>query len=262
MCWEVVSGTRPALAREAPRHRLLDGQRRDRARGGCAARAGRGRLPRLPGQRRRRGRARCDACHHGGRRAGGLRARTAGAPRHGKDGHASRAEWRGQAAKATNQIMCAGVIQAVAEAMAFARAEGLPLDKLIETLGKGAGSSWYFVNRAPNMVRGSFPAGFRVRLHEKDLRICRDMAARRGVQLPVDRDDAAALPEPHRAGITAMRTSRASTASRRRSSTQRNPASIRQPADHEPPGVRRSAAPAPSSICRTSARRRRCSPSC
>jgi len=91
----------------------------------------------------------------------------------------------GQAAKATNQIMCAGIIQAVAEAMAFAKAEGLPLDKLIDTLGQGAGSSWYFVNRAPNIVRGSYPAGFRVRLHEKDLRICREMAARHGVSLPV-----------------------------------------------------------------------------
>ena len=91
----------------------------------------------------------------------------------------------GQAAKATNQIMCAGVIQAVAEAMAFAKAEDLPLDKLIETLGKGAGSSWYFVNRAPNIVRDSYPAGFRVRLHEKDLKICREMAARHGVQLPL-----------------------------------------------------------------------------
>jgi 3-hydroxyisobutyrate dehydrogenase len=91
----------------------------------------------------------------------------------------------GQAAKATNQIMCAGIIQAVAEAMAFAKAEGLPLDKLIDTLGKGAGSSWYFVNRAPNILRGTYPPGFRVRLHEKDLKICRDMAARHGVQLPV-----------------------------------------------------------------------------
>ncbi len=91
----------------------------------------------------------------------------------------------GQAAKATNQIMCAGVIEAVAEAMAFAHAQGLPLDKLIETLGQGAGSSWYFVHRAPNMVRGSYPAGFRVRLHAKDLLICRDMAARFGVSLPV-----------------------------------------------------------------------------
>ena len=91
----------------------------------------------------------------------------------------------GQAAKATNQIMCAGIIEAVAEAMAFARAQGLPLEKLIDTLGKGAGSSWYFVHRAPNMVRGSYPPGFRVRLHEKDLGICRDMAARFGVALPL-----------------------------------------------------------------------------
>lgn len=91
----------------------------------------------------------------------------------------------GQAAKATNQIMCAGIIEAVSEAMAFARAQGLPLDKIVDTLGKGAGSSWYFVHRAPNMVRGAYPAGFRVRLHAKDLTICRDMAARFGVALPV-----------------------------------------------------------------------------
>lgn len=91
----------------------------------------------------------------------------------------------GQAAKATNQIMCAGIIQAVGEAMAFAHAEGLPLDRLIELLGKGAGSSWYFVNRAPFMAHEQYPAGFRVRLHAKDLRICRDMAARHGAQLPV-----------------------------------------------------------------------------
>jgi 3-hydroxyisobutyrate dehydrogenase len=91
----------------------------------------------------------------------------------------------GQAAKATNQIMCAGIIQAVAEAMAFAKAENLPLDRLIETLAKGAGSSWYFVNRAPYMAKNDFPAGFRVRPHDKDLRICKAMAARHGAALPV-----------------------------------------------------------------------------
>jgi 3-hydroxyisobutyrate dehydrogenase len=91
----------------------------------------------------------------------------------------------GQAAKATNQIMCAGIIQAVAEAMAFAQAHELPLDKLVDTLGKGAGGSWYFVHRAPNMIRGSYPPGFRVRLHAKDLGICRDMAAQFGVALPI-----------------------------------------------------------------------------
>ena len=35
------------------------------------------------------------------------------------------------------------------------------------------------------MARGEYPAGFRVRLHDKDLRICREMAARRGAILPV-----------------------------------------------------------------------------
>src|SRR5688572_21361761 len=91
----------------------------------------------------------------------------------------------GQATKATNQILCAGAIQVAAEAMAFARAEGLPLDRVIAILGKGAGSSWYFVHRAPFMARGEYPAGFRVRLHDKDLRICREMAARHGAVLPV-----------------------------------------------------------------------------
>jgi len=91
----------------------------------------------------------------------------------------------GQATKATNQIMVAGIIRAVGEAMAFAGAHELPLDKVLSTLGAGAGSSWYFVNRAPNMIRGAYPAGFRVKLHAKDLGICRDMAARFGVHLPV-----------------------------------------------------------------------------
>jgi 3-hydroxyisobutyrate dehydrogenase len=35
------------------------------------------------------------------------------------------------------------------------------------------------------MANNRFPAGFRVRLHDKDLRICRDMAAKRGAELPV-----------------------------------------------------------------------------
>jgi len=91
----------------------------------------------------------------------------------------------GQAAKAANQILCAGAIQAAAETMAFAKAEGLPLDKLVATLSQGAGASWYFTHRAPNMMNGNYDGGFRVRLHEKDLKICRDMARQHGAQLPL-----------------------------------------------------------------------------
>lgn len=91
----------------------------------------------------------------------------------------------GQAAKATNQILCAGAIQAAAEAMAFAKAEGLPLEKIIGTLSQGAGSSWYFTHRAPNMMNNQYSGGFKVTLHDKDLKICRDMAKLRGAQLPL-----------------------------------------------------------------------------
>ena len=91
----------------------------------------------------------------------------------------------GQAAKATNQIMVAGIIRANAEALAFARAQGLDLGKVIATLGRGAAANWYLANRGPYMERGEFPAGFRVRLHQKDLLICRAMALAAGAELPV-----------------------------------------------------------------------------
>jgi 3-hydroxyisobutyrate dehydrogenase len=91
----------------------------------------------------------------------------------------------GQATKAVNQIVVAGVAQAVSEALAFAEAQGLPLDKVIEVVGSGAAQSWFLANRGPNMMRMSFPLGFKVSLHDKDLDIVQQMAAAQGVQLPV-----------------------------------------------------------------------------
>jgi len=91
----------------------------------------------------------------------------------------------GQATKATNQIMVAGINQAVSEALAFAAAQDLPLARVIDILRKGAAASWFLTHRGPNMVAGRYPLGFKVALHAKDLEICRAMAARQGVQLPV-----------------------------------------------------------------------------
>ena len=91
----------------------------------------------------------------------------------------------GQAAKATNQIMVAGIIRANAEALAFAAAQGLALDKVIATLGRGAAANWYLAHRGPFMEKGEYPAGFRVRLHQKDLKICRAMAQACGAELSV-----------------------------------------------------------------------------
>jgi 3-hydroxyisobutyrate dehydrogenase len=91
----------------------------------------------------------------------------------------------GQATKAVNQIVVAGVAQAVSEAMAFAEAQGLALEKVIDVVGSGAAQSWFLTHRGPNMMRMDFPLGFKVSLHDKDLDIVQRMAAAEGVQLPV-----------------------------------------------------------------------------
>jgi len=91
----------------------------------------------------------------------------------------------GQATKAVNQIMVAGINQAVSEALAFGEAQGLPMDRVIEVVGSGAAGNWFLSNRGPGMVRGSYPPGFKLALHDKDLAICQQMAAEKGVQLPV-----------------------------------------------------------------------------
>jgi 3-hydroxyisobutyrate dehydrogenase len=91
----------------------------------------------------------------------------------------------GQSTKAVNQVMCAGINQAVGEAMAFARALDLPLEQVAEVVGSGAAGSWFVNHRSDNMIRGDYPPGFKVALHHKDLNICRLMAERRGGRLPL-----------------------------------------------------------------------------
>lgn len=91
----------------------------------------------------------------------------------------------GQATKAINQVMVAGINQTVTEALAFAAAEGLPLDQVVDTLGAGAAGNWFLAHRGKTMVRDQFPLGFKVSLHRKDLEICRQMAAEHGARLPL-----------------------------------------------------------------------------
>jgi 3-hydroxyisobutyrate dehydrogenase len=91
----------------------------------------------------------------------------------------------GQATKAVNQVMAAGINQAVTEALAFGEALGLPLDKVIEVVGRGAAGNWFLDHRGPSMTQGQYTPGFRVALHRKDLAICKDMAAQLDVSMPV-----------------------------------------------------------------------------
>jgi 3-hydroxyisobutyrate dehydrogenase len=91
----------------------------------------------------------------------------------------------GQATKAVNQIMCAGINQAVTEALAFAQAQGLPMDKVIEVTSAGAAGNWFLDRRGLTMTNGTFTPGFKLALHHKDLLICLAMADKVNVPLPV-----------------------------------------------------------------------------
>lgn len=91
----------------------------------------------------------------------------------------------GQSAKAVNQILCAGINEAVTEALAFGQRLNLDMDKLIEILAGGAAGNWFLEKRGPTMIRDTFQPGFKVALHHKDLNICTGMAQTLGIQLPV-----------------------------------------------------------------------------
>ena len=102
----------------------------------------------------------------------------------------------GQATKAVNQIMAAGINQAVTEALTFAKAQQLPMDQIIDVISGGAASSWFLQNRRLSMTENHYPAGFKVALHQKDLDICLQMGRDSEVSLPITsqtRDDYAQL---------------------------------------------------------------------
>lgn len=91
----------------------------------------------------------------------------------------------GQATKAVNQIMGAGINQAVTEALAFARAQNLPMEKIIDVISGGASGNWFLQHRGLSMTQGNYPAGFKVALHHKDLKICEQMAQKINFELPL-----------------------------------------------------------------------------
>jgi 3-hydroxyisobutyrate dehydrogenase len=91
----------------------------------------------------------------------------------------------GQLTKMVNQICIAGIVQGLAEGVAFAQRAGLDVDTVVETISKGAAQSWQMENRARTMAHGEFEFGFAVEWMRKDLGICLDEAARNGARLPV-----------------------------------------------------------------------------
>jgi len=91
----------------------------------------------------------------------------------------------GQLAKMVNQICIAGLVQGLAEAVAFGQKAGLDMPLVLDVIGKGAAQSWQMDNRGKTMVEDKFDFGFAVDWMRKDLGLLLDEARRNGAQLPV-----------------------------------------------------------------------------
>ena len=84
----------------------------------------------------------------------------------------------GQLVKLVNQILVAGSMLSMAEALLFAQASGLDLEKTLEVVTAGAANSWTLENRGPMLARRDFRPGFTVDLQQKDLRLVLEAGSR------------------------------------------------------------------------------------
>lgn len=91
----------------------------------------------------------------------------------------------GQLAKMMNQICIAGLVQGLAEAIHLGQKANLDIEKVIETISKGAAGSWQMENRYKTMMDGEYNHGFAVEWMRKDLAICLAEAKKQGVSLPI-----------------------------------------------------------------------------
>ena len=91
----------------------------------------------------------------------------------------------GQLAKMVNQICIAGLVQALAEGLAFASNAGLDAHAVLDVISKGAAQSWQMENRGHTMVDGRFDFGFAVEWMVKDLGYVLEEARSNGSQVPV-----------------------------------------------------------------------------
>mgnify|MGYP000926516182 CR=1 FL=1 len=91
----------------------------------------------------------------------------------------------GQLTKMVNQICIAGLVQGLAEAIAFGQKAGLDMEQVLDVIGKGAAQSWQMDNRGKTMIADQFEFGFAVDWMRKDLGLVLDEAKHNGARLPV-----------------------------------------------------------------------------
>jgi 3-hydroxyisobutyrate dehydrogenase len=90
----------------------------------------------------------------------------------------------GQTTKLMNQILVAGNLNAVCEALVFAQKQGLDLEKAIDAVKGGAAGSWQLTNLGPKIIKRDFQPGFMVDLLQKDLRLVMEGSELNKIPLP------------------------------------------------------------------------------
>jgi len=91
----------------------------------------------------------------------------------------------GQTVKAANQLIVAGTIELVAEALTFLDAHSVDLEPAVQVLAGGLAGNRILDRKAAGMIRHEFTPGFRIDLHHKDLGILTDSARQAGVVIPI-----------------------------------------------------------------------------
>jgi 3-hydroxyisobutyrate dehydrogenase len=90
----------------------------------------------------------------------------------------------GQIVKLVNQILVVGHALAMSEALLFAQAGGVDLQKTLAAVEAGAAGSWMLSNRGPQIIRRDWRPGFTIDLQQKDVRLILDAADKLGVPVP------------------------------------------------------------------------------
>ena len=91
----------------------------------------------------------------------------------------------GQQTKAANQIMIAGALSGVCEAFAYARRQGMSPEAVMEAVAGGSADSAQLRSFGPRLCAGDLQPGFFMKHFIKDLRIARDEASQKGLELPM-----------------------------------------------------------------------------
>ncbi|MCJ1978674.1 NAD(P)-dependent oxidoreductase [Lactococcus carnosus] len=90
----------------------------------------------------------------------------------------------GQHVKMANQIGIAGTMTALSELLVYAKAAGLPLEAVIETLSAGGANTWSLTNYGPRILKADYSPGFFVKHFIKDLKIALEESEKMGLTLP------------------------------------------------------------------------------